>query len=71
MFQSRKSTVMKKLFALLLFSITLAGCGTTDFLIKDPKYRVSDVCHRDPSACKTLPNWENEALIRYARGERW
>jgi hypothetical protein len=42
-----------------------------DLLYKDPKYRVSDVCHRDPSACKTLPNWENEALIRYARGERW
>jgi len=70
MFQSQKSTVMKKLFALLV-SITLSGCGTTEFFVKDPKYRVSDVCHKDPSACKTLPNWENEALIRYARGERW
>lgn len=70
MFQSRKSTVMKKLFALLT-SITLVGCGTTEFLFKDPRYTIYDVCHKDPSACKVLPNWENEALIRYARGERW
>ena len=61
---------MKKLFALLIAS-QLTGCGSMDILYKDPKYRINDVCHRDPSACKTLPNWENEAIIRYKRGERW
>lgn len=70
MFHSQKSTVMKKLFALLIVT-QLTGCGSMEFLYKDPKYRITDVCHRDPSACKTLPNWENEAIIRYKRGERW
>jgi hypothetical protein len=61
---------MKKLFALLV-SVTLSGCGSMDLLYKDPKNRVSDVCHIEPWQCKVLPNWENEPPIRYARGERW
>jgi|LauGreDrversion4_2_1035121.scaffolds.fasta_scaffold1698924_1 hypothetical protein len=70
MFQSQKSTVMKKLFAVLI-SVQLAGCGTVEFLTKDPRHTTYDVCHKQPHQCKVMPNWTNEALIRQARGETW
>lgn len=64
-----------KLLALLAV-LSLTGCATLDLDTMAVKkaalgYRHYDPCIRCGEKWTQLPNWENEAIIRRARGEQW
>ena len=55
----------------LVFVLILAGCSSVRFEPLCPGTR-----YYDPQICRgekwhQLPNFENEAIIRHQRGERW
>jgi len=53
----------------LLLSILVAGCGTSRPYSQF--YKAHDPCIRCGEQFQQIPNFENEALIRAARGEVW
>lgn len=55
--------------ALIAVVLVLSGCASYTTLCPGTR-------HYDPQICKgdkwqQLPNFENEAIIRHKRGERW
>jgi hypothetical protein len=65
---------MKKLLALLAI-VAVTGCaGITDSYTYKKQalgYKHYDPCIRCGEQWTQFPNWENEAVIRRARGETW
>lgn len=61
---------------LILSAVLLSGCASLDIdtmAIKKAAYGYKhyDPCIRCGEKWTQLPNWENEAIIRRARGEQW
>jgi hypothetical protein len=57
---------MKYLIVLALF---LTGCSSYRPLCPGTRYYDPQICRGEK--WQQLPNFENEALIRHQRGERW
>lgn len=56
-------------FVILAILLALTGCGT--YRPYANQYRSYDPCIKCGERFQQIPNFENEALIRRARGEMW
>ena len=52
-------------------AVVLSGCGTTQIKTYHQGYRSYDPCIKCGEKFQRIPNFENEASIRWNRGERW
>ena len=60
-----------KLTILAVLAVTLSGCASTQFKTQHYGYRPGDPCIKCGEKFQRIPNFENEATIRWSRGERW
>lgn len=54
---------------LIVLALLLSGCSSYRPLCPGTRYYDPQICRGEK--WQQLPNFENEALIRHQRGERW